>query len=93
MLAAFAVVLQDVPPFVTVQGYPAKPHGTNNEGLRRRGYSADDILHIRRAYKALYRENLALDDARAKIAAAAEDVPALAPLARFLAASPRGIAR
>lgn len=93
MLAAFAVVLQDVPPFVTVQGYPAKPHGTNNEGLRRRGYTADDILHIRRAYKTLYRENLALDDARARIAAAAEAEPALAPLARFLAASPRGIAR
>ena len=93
MLAAFAVVLQDVPPFVTVQGYPAKPHGTNNEGLRRRGFSADDILHIRRAYKTLYRENLALDDARAKIAADAEAGPALAPLARFLAASPRGIAR
>jgi len=93
MLAAFAVVLQDVPPFVTVQGYPAKPHGTNNEGLRRRGFTADDILHVRRAYKTLYRENLALEDARAKIAADAEAVPALAPLARFLAASPRGIAR
>lgn len=93
MLAAFAVVLQDVPPFVTVQGYPAKPHGTNNEGLRRRGFSAEDILHIRRAYKTLYRESLGLDDARARIAADAEGVPALAPLARFLAASARGIAR
>ncbi len=40
MIAAGAIVLQDVPPYVTVAGYPAKPAGTNNEGLRRRGFAA-----------------------------------------------------
>ncbi len=93
MVAAFAVILQDVPPFVTVQGYPAKPHGTNNEGLRRRGYSADDILAIRRAYKVLYREGLSLEEARDRIASAAATTPALAPLAQFLAGAGRGIVR
>lgn len=93
MLAAYAVVLQDVPPYVTVQGYPAKPHGTNSEGLRRRGFAADDLLQIRRAYKAIYRENLTLDDARAKIEAAAAESKVLAPLARFLAVPGRGIVR
>ncbi len=93
MVAAFAVVLQDVPPYVTVQGYPAKPHGTNNEGLRRRGFSADDILAIRRAYKTLYREGLSFDEARTRVAAAAAGAPALAPLADFLASAGRGIVR
>ena len=93
MVAAFAVVLQDVPPFVTVQGYPAKPHGTNSEGLRRRGYAADELLAIRRAYKTLYREGLSLDEARERIAAAAAATPALAPLAQFLANAGRGIVR
>jgi len=93
MLAAYAVVLQDVPPYVTVQGYPAKPHGTNSEGLRRRGFAADAILRIRRAYKTIYRENLPLEEARAKIVAAAADAPELLPLAQFLAASDRGLAR
>ena len=93
MLAAAAVVLQDVPPYVTVQGYPAKPHGTNNEGLRRRGFTADDILQIRRAYKTLYRENLSLEEARAKIEAESASAPALAPLAQFLAVPGRGIVR
>ncbi|MBK7793381.1 MAG: acyl-ACP--UDP-N-acetylglucosamine O-acyltransferase [Betaproteobacteria bacterium] len=51
MVAAGSIVLQDVPPFVTAAGYPAKPHGTNNEGLRRRGFTADQILAVRRAYK------------------------------------------
>ncbi len=93
MLAAFAVVLQDVPPYVTVQGYPAKPHGTNNEGLRRRGFTPDDILSVRRAYKTLYREGLSLDEARARLAGEAASAPALAPLAAFLAESGRGIVR
>jgi UDP-N-acetylglucosamine acyltransferase len=93
MLAAFAVVLQDVPPYVTVQGYPAKPHGTNNEGLRRRGFTPDDILSVRRAYKTLYREGLSLDEARARLAAEASSAPALVPLATFLAESGRGIVR
>jgi len=93
MLAAFAVVLQDVPPYVTVQGYPAKPHGTNNEGLRRRGFTPDDILSVRRAYKTLYREGLPLDEARARLAAEASSAPALVPLATFLAESGRGIVR
>jgi UDP-N-acetylglucosamine acyltransferase len=93
MLAAFAVVLQDVPPFVTVQGYPAKPHGTNSEGLRRRGYSADDILAIRRAYRTLYRESLPLEEARGRIVEDAKALPVLAPLARFLIAEGRGIVR
>ena len=93
MIAAGAIVLQDVPPYVTVQGYPAKPHGTNNEGLRRRGFTPDDILSVRRAYKTLYREGLALDEARARLAGEAASAPALVPLATFLAESGRGIVR
>ncbi|MEO6749758.1 MAG: acyl-ACP--UDP-N-acetylglucosamine O-acyltransferase [Casimicrobiaceae bacterium] len=93
MVAAGAIVLQDVPPFVTVQGYPAKPHGTNNEGLRRRGFSVDDILAVRRAYKTLYRQGLPLADARTAIAEAAIESPVLAPLSAFLAVPGRGIVR
>jgi UDP-N-acetylglucosamine acyltransferase len=93
MLAAGAIVLQDVPPFVTASGYPAKPAGTNNEGLRRRGFSAADIATVRRAYKTLYREGLPLEQARAALAQAAKDAPLLAPLVAFLATSSRGIVR
>ena len=93
MIGGGSIVLQDVPPFVTAAGNPAKPHGTNNEGLRRRGFSADDIAAIRRAYKALYRQKLSLEDARAAIAAAAVGVPALSALAAFLETPGRGIIR
>jgi UDP-N-acetylglucosamine acyltransferase len=93
MVAAGAIVLQDVPPFVTVSGYPAKPAGTNNEGLRRRGFSAADIATVRRAYKTLYREALPLEQARTALAQAADDAPLLAPLVAFLETSNRGIVR
>jgi len=91
MLAAGAVVLQDVPPFVTVAGHPAKPAGTNNEGLRRRGFSAEDIATVRRAYRTLYRAGLSLEAARAALAA--EAAPVTAPLRAFLEVSGRGIVR
>ena len=93
MIAAGAIVLQDVPPYVTAAGYPAKPHGTNNEGLRRRGFSAEDLLSIRRAYKTLYRSQLSFDEARTRIAADAQDASVLRELAAFLDVAGRGIIR
>src|SRR5437762_4636067 len=93
MVAAGAIVLQDVPPFMTVSGYPAKPAGTNNEGLRRRGFSTPDITAVRRAYKILYRESLSPADAKAKLAESVDEQPVLAPLAAFPAPAGRGIVR
>jgi len=93
MIAAGAIVLQDVPPFVTAAGYPATPRGINTEGLRRRGFAAEEILAVRRAYKTLYREGLKLDDARAALAAAAGTSPPLSMLVEFLAMPGRGIIR
>src|SRR5438552_3305807 len=83
----------DIPQDRKYGGEPTKPHGTNNEGLRRRGFSSDDILEVRRAYKALYRENLTLEEAKAKIGAAAAAAPVLNPLVEFLAVPGRGIVR
>jgi UDP-N-acetylglucosamine acyltransferase len=93
MLGAGALTGQDVPPFVVAQGYPAKPHGTNNEGLRRRGFTSEDILAVRRAYRMLYRDGLPLEEARAAIIESAASAPVLAPLVEFLAEPGRGIIR
>jgi UDP-N-acetylglucosamine acyltransferase len=92
-IAAGSIVLQDVPPYVTVAGYPAQPRGTNSEGLRRRGFTSEDLVAIKRAYKTLYRSELSLDAARARIAADAKSVAVLAPLAAFLETAGRGIVR
>ncbi|MBL8471011.1 MAG: acyl-ACP--UDP-N-acetylglucosamine O-acyltransferase [Rhodocyclaceae bacterium] len=87
------VLLQDLPPYVTVSGNPAAPRGINSEGLKRRGYSAEAILAIRRAYKLLYRSGKGLEDACSEIEQAALDSPELALLAQFLRAATRGIVR
>lgn len=93
MVAAGAIVLQDVPPYVTAAGYPAKPHGTNNEGLRRRGFDAAAIAAVRRAYRTLYREGHSLEEARTALAGRVADEPVVGPLLAFLESSARGIIR
>jgi UDP-N-acetylglucosamine acyltransferase len=92
-IAAGAIVLQDVPPYVTAAGYPAKPHGINSEGLRRRGFSSDQMSAIKRAYKTLYRSSLPLEQARERIDAEVGASAVLEPLSAFLKAAGRGIVR
>jgi UDP-N-acetylglucosamine acyltransferase len=87
------VLLQDLPPYVTVAGNPAKPHGINSEGLRRRGYSSEGIAAIKRAYRALYRSGLSLDEARSRIAEIAAEHAEVSAFAAFVASSARGIVR
>ena len=93
MTAMGTILLQDLPPYVTAAGNPAAPHGTNSEGLKRRGFSSASIMAIKRAYKAVYKSGLKLDEANAVIAAEKATVPELLPFADFLAQSGRGIVR
>jgi UDP-N-acetylglucosamine acyltransferase len=88
-----AVVTQDVPPYVTVAGNPTTPHGINSEGLKRRGFSPEDIAAIKNAYRKLYRSALSLEDARREIALIAAEFPCVQPLLDFLSDSQRGIMR
>jgi UDP-N-acetylglucosamine acyltransferase len=88
-----AVVRQNVPPYLTVSGTPAAPHGINAEGLKRRGFSPEAILAVKRAYKTLYRQGLSLEQARTTISAEVAAHPELAVFAAALAESERGIVR
>ena len=91
--AVGSVVFKDVPPFVTAAGYDAKPHGINAEGLKRRGYSLESIAQIKRAYKALYRNGLSLEEAKLEIKAMQDKCPELIVLSEFLGITTRGIIR
>lgn len=87
-------VHRDVPPYVTVAGYRAEPYGINAEGLRRRDFPDEEIQAIRRAYKAIYRANLRLEEAVEKVREMVAEWPRLGILADFLAAPSRnGIVR
>ena len=91
--AVGSVVFKDIPPYVTAAGYDAKPHGINSEGLKRRGFSADSILQIKRAYKTLYRNGLTLDEAKAELSTMQLQTPEIGLLTDFLNVSTRGIVR
>ena len=88
-----AILVQDVPPYITVAGVPAAPHGINSEGLKRRGFGAETISEIKRAYRLLYRSHLPLQEAITQIQQIAETQPALRIMETFLAHKGRGIIR
>lgn len=93
MLSMFSYVTKDVPAYVVVSGRPAAPRGVNAEGLRRRGFSAEQLRAVREAYKTLYRQGLKLEEARAVLAERAAAEPKLAAFVDSLQNGPRGLVR
>ena len=74
-----SVLLANQPPFVMSEGQPASARSMNFEGLRRRGFSAGRISAVKAMHKALYRDGLTLQQAKARIAAIADATPEAAP--------------
>lgn len=91
--AVGSVVFKDIPPYVTAAGYDAKPHGINSEGLKRRGFSADTMMQLKRAYKTLYKSSLTLEEAKLQLMGQRSACPEIGPLLEFLDSSTRGIIR
>ncbi|MBP7567725.1 MAG: acyl-ACP--UDP-N-acetylglucosamine O-acyltransferase [Burkholderiaceae bacterium] len=69
MTAMGSVLLADQPPFVMSEGHPAGARSMNFEGLRRRGFTPERIAAVKAMHKALYRDNLTVEQARERIAA------------------------
>ncbi|MAT93346.1 MAG: acyl-[acyl-carrier-protein]--UDP-N-acetylglucosamine O-acyltransferase [Halioglobus sp.] len=84
---------KDVPAFVTVSGAPAQAKSINMEGLRRRGFSADAIGELRRAFRVVYRQGLTLDLALTRLESMFEKTPELTVFLESIKASERGIVR
>lgn len=92
MVAGNTRVNLDLPPFFTYAGHDARPKGLNAVGLKRAGFSVAQLAKIKSAYRTLYRSNLKLDDALARIEAEDPDENSL-HLVRFIRNSHRGICR
>jgi UDP-N-acetylglucosamine acyltransferase len=93
MCGVSSVVLMDIPPYVTVGGQPIVAAGVNAEGLKRRGFSPEQISNIKRAYKTLYRAGLTFAEAKETLAKEASGAEEIKVLSNFLNASTRGIVR
>ena len=84
----------DVPPFTMVAGDAAgRPRGINSEGLKRRGFDADRIAAIKRAYRALYMSGRPLAEARTQLAESAGESGDVRLMLEFIERSARGLLR
>lgn len=88
-----SAIAKDVPPYLMISGNPAVPHGLNKVGLKRRGFSDEQVRNLTVVYKTLYRQGLTLDEAREKVNAMAGQHEEVRRFADFIADSQRGIIR
>jgi UDP-N-acetylglucosamine acyltransferase len=86
-------VTRDVPPYVMAVGQPAEPHSINVVGLKRRGFSDEQIRNLKRAYRTLYRSGLKLKAALEQLESAALTQEELRPFVEFIQRSSRSIVR
>lgn len=86
-------VVQDVPPYSTCVGYPAKIFGLNNEGLRRAGISADAKDRLHKAFRLLFHSGLSMSHAVEKVAQEVNHCPEVEHLLTFIRESKRGVCR
>ena len=93
MTAFAAGVHKDVPPYVMAAGYRAEPAGLNSEGMRRRGFTPEQISNVKNIYKLIYRQGLSLDEAKEQVLALSGNAPELAVFKDFFTESHRGIIR
>jgi UDP-N-acetylglucosamine acyltransferase len=92
-VAAGAVVVQDVPPYCIAQGDRARLAGVNTTGLARHGFDAGLIARVKSAYRILFRGQIGLSEALARVRAELGDCPEIDHLVRFVEASERGVTR
>jgi len=86
-------VTKDIPPYLIVDGHPAKPRGVNSEGLRRRGFDDGAIAAIKRGYKSIYMQQLKLEQAVVVLNEQKQEHPAIGLYLDFLEKSKRSIVR
>ncbi|MBQ1837450.1 MAG: acyl-[Neisseriaceae bacterium] len=93
MTAFAAGVHKDIPPYFMAAGYRAEPAGLNKEGMRRNGFTPEQIKNVERVYKLLYRQGLSFEDAKQQILSDTQNADELKIFVPFFEQSTRGIIR
>ena len=92
-IANNAAVTRDVPPYMMAVGQPAEPHSVNATGLSRRGFTPEQVRNVKSAFRVLYRSELPLEEALAKLREAAATQPEVATFVEFIGRSTRSLVR
>ena len=85
-------VVQDVPPFMMVDGNPARTRALNKVGLERRGFSSENLQALKQAHRILFRSDLNVSNAIDKVQAEVASLPVIEQLLDFMRSSQRGVA-
>lgn len=87
-----SVINKDVPPYVLVSGHFAESKGINKEGMKRRGFSAEEIRAIQQSYVKLVRRKGVIEDGVfAEVEQLASQFEGVARLMEFVRSATRGI--
>jgi len=86
-------VVQDIPPFSTCDGHPARVYGLNLIGLRRKGISHDSIKKIDQAFKVIFNSGLSPKHALVRVEKEIEKTEEVIYLINFVKSSERGLTR
>ena len=87
------IIKSDVPPYLMISGDPAVPHGMNLEGLKRSGFTPEQIKALKNAYKIIYKAGNRLQEAIDLLDELSSQHDVVARLPEFLRQSSRGIVR
>lgn len=93
ILGAGSMVSKDVPPFCNATGDRARLRGLNLEGLKRRGFTANTIDALKKAYRIIFQSKLKTKDALEKVRREVSPTAEIDILLAFIAQSQRGICR
>jgi UDP-N-acetylglucosamine acyltransferase len=93
ILGAGSMVSKDVPPYCNATGDRARLRGLNLEGLKRRGFSREQIERLRKTYRIFFRTGLKTKEALEKVRREIPDAPEVEQIATFIEKSQRGICR
>lgn len=86
-------IVQDVPPYMLVDGNPGETRTINKVGMERNGVAAEAQAALRQAFKILFRERLTVPNALARIEAELAPLPEVKHLVEFFRSSQRGVTK
>ncbi len=93
MVGGGSMANMDIPPFIMTSGYPARFMGLNVIGLRRRGFTNEDIDAIKETYRIYYNSGMNPSDAKEKIKEKFSEQLHVKSILEFMDKSARGLVR
>lgn len=93
MIAGCAKIVQDVPPYMLVDGNPAATRTLNKVGLDRNGVSEAAQAALKQAFKILFKDGLTIPNALSRIESELPPLPEIQHFVKFVRTSERGVTK